>query len=141
MRRASWLPLLASAALLSGCFHQIVQTGRTPGTTVVERPWTATWLWGLVPAEEISTVAQCPNGVATVETQQSFLNGLVGALTLGIYTPQEVRVTCATGSAALPIERRIELGPGSSTEQRLLAIQQAIVMSYLNHEVVQVRYR
>ena len=94
-----------------------------------------------MPAEEISTVAQCPSGVATIETQQSFLNGLVGALTLGIYAPQEVRVTCASGSAALPIERRIELGSGASTEQRLLAIEQAIALSYTNHEVVQVRYR
>ena len=140
MKKASWL-LVVGGFLVSGCYHQIVQTGRTPGTTVIERPWTATWLWGLVPADQISVVSQCPSGVATVETQQSFANGLVGLLTLGIYTPQEVRVTCATGSAALPIEKRIELGAGSSQEQRLFAIEQAIALSYRSHENVQVRYR
>lgn len=140
MKTASRLSLLFGACLLSGCFHQIVQTGRTPGATVVERPWTATWLWGLVPAEEISTIAQCPSGVATIETQQSFLNGLVGLLTLGIYTPQEVKVTCATGSAAIPLGRQIQLAAGSSVEQRVLAIERAIALSATNHEVVQVRY-
>src|SRR5690349_3557421 len=98
MRTASRLLPVAVACLLSACFHQIVQTGRTPGTTVIEKPWTATWIFGLVAANEISTAAQCPNGVATVETQQSFLNGLVGGLTLGIYTPQDVKITCASGS-------------------------------------------
>jgi hypothetical protein len=140
MRTRSCFSLLVSACLLSGCFHQIVQTGRAPGNTVVERPWTATWLWGLVPAEEISTIAQCPSGVATIETQQSFLNGLVGMLTLGIYTPQEVKVTCAAGSAGLPIGRQLQLAPGSSVEQRILMIQQAIALSATTREIVQVRY-
>jgi hypothetical protein len=30
-----------------------------------------------------------------VETQQSFANQLVGILTLGIYTPMDIRATCA----------------------------------------------
>ncbi|EDZ3817108.1 lipoprotein bor, partial [Salmonella enterica] len=29
------------------------------------------------------------------ETQLTFLNGLIGFVTLGIYTPQEARVYCA----------------------------------------------
>jgi len=42
-----------------------------------------------------------------VETQLSFVNGLVGVLTLGIYTPMEILVTCAapgSASARLPTE-------------------------------------
>ena len=140
MRTASRLSLVVGACLLSGCFHQIVQTGRTPGTTVVERPWTATWLWGLVPAEEISVVAQCPNGVATIETQQSFLNGLVGGLTLGIYTPQEVRVTCASGSGALPGVRHIDVAKQASISERAAAIREAIAIAVETHETIQVRY-
>jgi Bor protein len=140
MRSASRLSLVVGACLLSGCFHQIVQTGRTPGTTVVERPWTATWLWGLVPAEEISVVAQCPNGVATIETQQSFLNGLVGGLTLGIYTPQEVRVTCASTSSALPTGRHIDVAHDASMSERIAAIHEAIGLAIETHETVQVRY-
>lgn len=140
MRTASRLSLVVGACLLSACFHQIVQTGRTPGTTVVERPWTATWLWGLIAADEISVVAQCPNGVATVETQQSFLNGLVGGLTLGIYTPQEVRVTCASATGALPGARQIEVAHEAPISERVAAIREAIAVAHETHETVQVRY-
>jgi hypothetical protein len=140
MRTLSRLGALLSACVLSGCFHQIVQTGRTPGTTVVERPWVSTWLWGLVPANEISTVAECPNGVATVETQQSFVNGLVGALTLGIYTPQEVRVTCAQAGAMLPTGPEIDVQHGASIDARIAAIQQAAEIAARTHQTVVVRY-
>ena len=140
MRTASRLSLVVGACLVSACFHQIVQTGRTPGPTVIERPWTATWLWGLVPADEISVVAQCPNGVATVETQQSFLNGLVGGLTLGIYTPQEVRVTCASGSSALPSGRHIDVAHNAPVAERVAAIREAIAIAHETRETVQVRY-
>jgi hypothetical protein len=38
--------------------------------------------------------------VAKVETERSFLNGLVGAITWNIYTPMHVLVTCASGPVA-----------------------------------------
>src|SRR3954468_5461074 len=95
MSRNRWSPVLVAGLLVSACFHQIVQTGRTPGPTVVEKPWVSTWIFGLVAAQPIDVRQQCPNGVATVDTQESFANGLVGALTLGIYTPQSVKITCA----------------------------------------------
>lgn len=141
MKGFSRVCVIALVCFLSACFHQVVQTGRAPGTTVIERPWTATWLWGLVPADEISTAAQCPTGVATVETQQSFANGLVGILTLGIYTPQEVKITCAAGGAALPTgAREIRVASGASLEERTEAIRQAIETAERTHEMVVVRY-
>lgn len=92
----------------SGCYRQVVQTGRTPAATVIDRPWTSTWLWGLVPATPIDVTSQCRSGIATVVTEQSFMNGLVGLLTLGIYSPRHVTITCATGSAmALPPRTRL----------------------------------
>jgi Bor protein len=48
-----------------------------------------------VPPSTVSTAEKCPKGVAKVETQHTFLNQLVGALTLEIYTPMQIRVTCA----------------------------------------------
>jgi hypothetical protein len=81
---------------LTACFHQTVHSGLTPSTTVIERPYVATWLWGIVPADTIDTRQSCPSGVATVETQQSFMNGFVSFFTLGIYAPQRVRITCAS---------------------------------------------
>ncbi|MDF1504833.1 hypothetical protein [Roseisolibacter sp. H3M3-2] len=97
------LAALALAAVAStGCYHAVVETGRPAGSTVVSRPWTPTFVFGLVAAPEINVAAQCPRGIAKVETQMSFVNGLASFVTLGIYTPRTVTVTCAGGTAALP---------------------------------------
>lgn len=51
-----------------------------------------------MPPPTVNAMATCGNaGVAVVETQQSFLNGLVGVLTFGIYTPIQITVTCGQG--------------------------------------------
>ncbi len=90
------IQLLALALLLSaGCYHATVETGLRPGPQTIEVPFAHCWIAGLVPPAVVETMAQCPNGVARVETQQSFVNGLVGVLTFGIYTPMEILVTCA----------------------------------------------
>jgi hypothetical protein len=81
--------------LLAGCYHATVETGVTPSTVVIDKSFASAWIYGLVPPSTVSTAEKCPNGVAKVETQHTFLNQLVGALTLGIYTPMQIRVTCA----------------------------------------------
>lgn len=91
--------LAAAAVLACGCYRQAVQTGRTPSATVIHRPWTHTFLWGLVPAEPIDVTTECRSGIATVVTEQSFLNGVATVLTLGIWTPRDVTIRCATASA------------------------------------------
>lgn len=85
----------------TACYHAIVETGRPAGTTVVQKPWVNTFVFGLVAAPEIDVTRQCPNGVARVETQQSVLNSVVGIITLGIYTPQTATITCASSGAAM----------------------------------------
>ena len=82
-----WLPMALVAVLSAGCFHQVVQTGRSASSTVVDKPWVPMWIFGLVQAQPIETRPLCPTGIATVETETSFLNGLVGGVTLGIFTP------------------------------------------------------
>ena len=95
MRRR--LTVLAAFVLATtACFHQTIHSGLTPSETVVEKQFVATWLWGIVAAEPIDVRQSCPRGVATVETEQTFMNGFVGLLTLGIYSPQRLRVTCAS---------------------------------------------
>lgn len=100
LRPRTLLSALALAALTTttACFHAVVETGRAPSATVVQKPWVNTFVFGLVAAPEIDVTAQCPRGVAKVETQQTFVNGLVGLLTLGIYTPQSATITCAAGA-------------------------------------------
>ncbi len=81
--------------LLAGCYHATVETGATPSTVVIDKEFASSWIYGLVPPDPVPTMERCPNGVAKVETQHTFVNQLVGLLTLGIYTPMQIKVTCA----------------------------------------------
>jgi hypothetical protein len=86
----------ASLVLIAGCYHATVETGATPSTVVIDKSFASAWIYGLVPPSTVSTAERCPNGVAKIETQHSFVNQLVGFLTLGIYTPMQIKVTCGT---------------------------------------------
>ena len=66
----------------------------------INQNWASGWIFGLVPPATINAASECPNGVSRVETQQSFVNGLVGILTWGIYTPMQINVKCASESRA-----------------------------------------
>lgn len=64
--------------LLAGCYHATIDTGLAPGPKTVEM-WKHSWIYGLVPPSVVEAQSECENGVARVETQMSFVNGLVGA--------------------------------------------------------------
>jgi Bor protein len=97
--RANTAALFIGMAALSGCYHATIDTGVAPSHVVIQKRWASGWIFGLVAPSTTATAAQCPSGVAKVETKLSFLNGLVSTLTMSIYTPMTVRVTCAEGSA------------------------------------------
>jgi hypothetical protein len=87
-------PLFA-ALLLAGCYHVTVVTSAAPPGTHVNKEWQNSFVSGLVPPPELNVKDQCPQGVTKVETERSFLNGLVSALTWSIYTPMHTEVTCS----------------------------------------------
>ena len=89
--------LLATTALVvcAGCYHATVQTGAAPSTEIIHQTFASGWVYGLVPPKTVDAQSRCQNGVSKVETQHSFVNELVAFLTLGIYTPMEIKVTCA----------------------------------------------
>jgi hypothetical protein len=95
MRHTYMLVIVAIG--LSGCYKVTVETGAPAAATVIERPWQMSFAAGLVPPPAIETQVDCPQGIATVETQRSFLNSLAAAVTSSIITPMDVRVTCAQG--------------------------------------------
>lgn len=94
MRPRATILLIGMVALM-GCYHATIETGAKPSEKVVEKRWASGWILGLVPPSTTATAEQCPAGVAKVETRQSFLNGLVNIVTMSIYTPMAIRVTCA----------------------------------------------
>lgn len=87
--------LFASILLLSGCYHARIITGQPESDVVYRKKWVSGFVNGLVIPDSIDVAEVCPNGVARVETRQSFMNLVVTVLTSGIYSPMEVRVTCA----------------------------------------------
>lgn len=92
------LPILVLLFVLPGCYQAQVTTDRTAGETVVHKKWASSYLNGLVPAK-LDVSNDCPNGIAAAERKFTFLNGLVSTLTLGIYLPHDVQVTCAVAES------------------------------------------
>jgi hypothetical protein len=100
----------------------------------------APWIFGLVAADEIDVRKECPTGVAVIETEQSFVNGLVGALTIGIFTPQHVRITCAMGTASLPHgATELKLGANATAEESELLTSRAVEMARTTNAPVVIR--
>ncbi len=97
--RTRTLVWIAGLVALSGCYHATVDTGVAPSKLVIDKQWASGWIMGLVPPSTVATAARCPAGVSKVETRLSFLNQLVSFLTVSIYTPMHIRVTCAEGMA------------------------------------------
>ncbi len=140
MIRRRWLSVSLLALSSAACFHQVVNTGRTPGTTVVEKPFVATWIFGLVAAPEIDVRKECPSGVAIVQTEQSLVNGIVSIITFGIFTPQHVTVTCASGTASLPSAAPVIRIPATATPQeRAALLNDAVEQSIASHAAVVLR--
>ena len=97
MRRVFQVASVVAVFALVGCYHAVIETGRPAGGTEVYKPWAMSFVFGLVPPPIENVASACPNGVSKVETQHSFLNGLVAVVTFQIVTPMEIRVTCAGG--------------------------------------------
>jgi hypothetical protein len=89
--------LCAAVLLLSGCYRVTVITGAPTTAQTIDKPWQMSFVFGLVPPPELETRPKCPQGVAEVMTERTFLNGLVGALSSSLITPMRVKVTCASG--------------------------------------------
>lgn len=125
------LAVLGLVVATAGCYKTTVETGLTPGSTVIEKPWASSFVNGLVPIETVNAASECSNGVARVETEHTFLNMVANILTFGIYTPMSITVTCAAGSmeeAAATDAEVIDVA-GSDAEALEAALNEATVRS------------
>ena len=139
----AFLPLLLVAALvLPGCYHARIETGARPGPIQIDRPFALSFVYGLVPPPTVETMEKCPAGVAVVETQQSFLNGLVSALTAGLVTPMQITVTCADDrmGAAETEADDVAVAGDAETEAVVEAIGGAADRAVASGEPVYVRF-
>lgn len=98
-RSALLIVLVAAMTLASGCFSTTFQySNKTPGRT--EEVGRTFLIYGLVNSNDaLKAYDLCPEGVQSVQTVHTFGDQFLGCLTIGIYTPNTVRVTCASGAA------------------------------------------
>lgn len=93
-----WVMMMGLLVAVAGCFEHTYTMGvGAPTGPVVYDEWHNQWLGGLIGERNLRVQEICPSGNATIHDEQSFLNGLVSALTAGIYTPTVVTIRCDTG--------------------------------------------
>lgn len=99
-KTALLLTLLMAVATLSGCYKtSFAYNNMRPSGDVTEESRTHL-LFGLVaPDRAYRADRVCPGGVQSVEYYASFGNMCLSCLTINIYTPRTVKVTCAAGGA------------------------------------------
>jgi hypothetical protein len=87
--------LLASAGACNKVTY--VNPGTMPsGNLVVEKNFY--FLWGLVGQADIWANKMCPSGLHQVQSKFSFLDVLIGAVTLGIVAPRTYEIECGRGA-------------------------------------------
>jgi hypothetical protein len=105
--------VLTSGALLlsmSGCYKATFYKNASVVKGEEHEEWTDFFVFGMVGTEHIDVKKFCPTGeAAVVRTGGNVGTGVVGALTIGIYTPRKVYVTCAANNAPAASARRLEL--------------------------------
>lgn len=94
---------VAVLTLSSGCYTTVISSGRPAeaATVAYDGRLHSGLLWGMGELSgpyDLSEV--CPNGWAEIETETSFVDGLMATLSYDFYSPQSVTVRCAMGDAA-----------------------------------------
>ena len=89
----------ALALLITGCAQQIAYWVQNKPAAVAPKE-TIThhfFVSGIGQKKTVDAAKICggAENVVKTETQQTFVNGLLGFITLGIYTPLEARVYCS----------------------------------------------
>ena len=84
----------ALALLITGCAQQTFTVQNKPAA--VASPIISSFLeLGEKKTVDAAKICGGAENVVKTETQQTFVNGLLGFITLGIYTPLETRVYCS----------------------------------------------
>jgi hypothetical protein len=96
-----WGAALLAAMLLAGCASVTVRP--EGGDKLAGKPDYQKsknyFFWGLGGEHTIDVQEICEEkGVEQIQSQYTFVNGLLGGLTLGIYSPKTAKVWCKEGA-------------------------------------------
>lgn len=88
---------VAIASLLATACHSMrFEVGNGPEVNVVHDRKTY-WLGGLVNTQRVDVSQFCPAGAVAIREETTFVDGLLGLVTLSIYTPRSSYYHCAEG--------------------------------------------
>ena len=91
------LSAVVAAGLISGCATVTISPkdqAKLESTPDYENSLDF-FFWGLAPAEnEVAVDEICGSEPRQMQAQTTFVDGLIGGLTLGIYAPRTVKVWC-----------------------------------------------
>jgi hypothetical protein len=100
----------------SGCYKATFYKNASVSKGEEHEEWTDFFVFGMVGSEQIDVKKFCSNGdAAVIRTGANVGTGVIGVLTIGIYTPRKVYVTCAANGPARTA-RRLELQLGEQGE-------------------------
>ena len=87
----------ALALLITGCAQQTFTVQNKPAAVAPGNHHHHFFVSGIGQKKTVDAAKICggAENVVKTETQQTFVNGLLGFITLGIYTPLEARVYCS----------------------------------------------
>jgi hypothetical protein len=107
MKWVTLLAVMSSAIALGGCYSTTLRSGLPAGETKMEvdEHWHSGFVGGTQEASGPYDVSElCPQGWSEIKTETSFANGLVELMSLHIYNPQTITVTCAKTDQLAAIE-------------------------------------
>ena len=110
--------LLCAALLMPGCYTTTIHSGlpASPATVAYDQRWHHGLFAGIAELSAPYDLSQiCPQGWAELETEQSFVNGVLALIGSG-YTPQTVTIRCAAlpATAAAAIQQPAAPPPTAS---------------------------
>jgi hypothetical protein len=109
----------ALALNMTGCYRATFIRDSSATRGVEKDKWADFFIFGLVGERDYNVRDFCPDGrVAEVRTGGNFGTGLVSLLTLGIYAPRKVYVTCDGGRTTA-----LEIDPTNEASARLVAVE------------------
>ena len=85
----------ALALLITGCAQQTFTVQNKPAAVAPKTIVSCVSGIGQKKTVDAAKICGGAENVVKTETQQTFVNGLLGFITLGIYTPLEARVYCS----------------------------------------------
>ena len=132
MRRA--IALLLSVISITSA--QAQDSTSMSARVTAAKQWATTFVYGVVPATVAQAAAQCQDGLAKVRRGQTPANTLVSIVTIGMFNPITILVTCA-----LPSEKpAIDVPADATLDERRNALADAVDESLKTHRPVVVRY-